>query len=125
MGKKLYPTDTLKQARNIITVWDHLGTVPILGPQGYENLRTNLENVQELREKIMGLEKELLSLRNDRDAACIEIWEQVKRARAGINGVYGDDSTEYQLAGGTRLSDRKRPRRKATPTAEQADDQNA
>jgi len=118
MGKKLYPTNTLKQARNIITVWDHLGTVPLIGPQGYENLRANLDNVEDLKEKIGRLEKELLSLRNERDTACIEIWDQVKRARAGIKGVYGDDSTEYQLAGGTRLSDRKRPRRKVTSTAE-------
>jgi hypothetical protein len=116
MGKKLYPTDTLKQARTIVTVWNHLGTAPILGPQGYENLRSNLDNVQELKDKIGRLEKELIHLRNERDTACTEIWDQVKRARAGIKSTYGDDSTEYQLAGGTRLSDRKRPRRKVTTT---------
>ena len=118
MGKKLYPTDTLKQAQTIVTVWDHLGTVPLIGAQGYENLRANLDNVEELIDKIGRLEKELLSLRNERDAACSEIWDQVKRARAGIKGIYGDDSSEYQLAGGTRLSDRKRPRRKVTPKLE-------
>lgn len=118
MGKKLYPTDTLKQARTIVTVWDHIGNVPLIGPQGYENLRSNLDNVEELKDKIRRLEKELIHLRNERDAACIEIWDQVKRARAGIKGTYGDDSTEYQLAGGTRLSDRKRPQRKVKPAVE-------
>lgn len=118
MGKKLYPTDTLKQALNIVSLWDHLGTVPIMGSQGYENLRANLDNVEELKQKIGRLEKELLSLRNERDGACIEIWDQVKRARAGIKGIYGDDSSEYQLAGGTRLSHRKRPRRKVTSATE-------
>jgi len=118
MAKKLYPTDTLKQSQNIITAWDHIGRVPIMGPQGYENLRTNLENVMKLKEKIIRLEAELIQLRNERDAACIEIWQQVKRVRAGIKGMYGDDSSEYELAGGTRLSERKRPRRKTTPSAE-------
>jgi hypothetical protein len=118
MGKKLYPTSTLTQARRIVSLWDHIGTAPILGPQGYENLRTDLETVQELKEKISRLEKQLLSLRNERDTTCLEIWQQVKRARAGVRSVYGDDSTEYQLSGGTRLSDRKRPRRKVVFTAE-------
>jgi hypothetical protein len=115
MGKKLYPTDTLKQAQTIITVWDHLGTVPIMGPQGYENLRADLDTVGELKEKIKRLEAELLSVRNERDAVCIQVWEQVKRARACVKVMYGDDSSEYQLAGGTRLRDRKRPRRKVKP----------
>jgi hypothetical protein len=118
MGKKLYPTNTLNQARIIVTVWDHIGTAPILGPQGYENLRANLDNVQELKEKIGLLEKELIHLRNERDTACIEIWDQVKRARLGIKAEYGDDSVEYKLAGGTRLRDRKRPRRKVPSATE-------
>jgi len=118
MGKKLYPTKTLAQARNIVTLWDHIGAAPLLGPQGYETLRADLDMVQELQEKIIRLEKELLSTRNERDAACLQIWDQVKRARAGVKSIYGDDSTEYQLAGGTRLRDRKHPQRKVTPAAE-------
>ena len=118
MGKKLYPTNTLTQARSIVTLWDHLGTAPLLGPQGYENLRSDLDTVQELKEKINRLETELLSLRNERDTVSIQIWQQVKRARAGVMSAYGDDSTEYQLSGGTRLRDRKRPHRNTTPTAE-------
>jgi hypothetical protein len=118
MGKKLYPTDTLKQALNIVSLWDHLGTVPLVGPQRYENLRADLATVDELKEKIKQLETELLSVRNERDAVCIQVWEQVKRARSCVKAVYGDDSTEYQLSGGTRLRDRKRPRRKAVCTDE-------
>jgi hypothetical protein len=38
----------------------------------------------------------------------------VKRARSGIKGFYGDDSTEYEIAGGTRASDRKSHRRKGS-----------
>ena len=116
MGKKLYPTNTLKQALNIVSLWDHIGTVPIVGPQGYENLRADLSTVDELKEKIIQLEKELLGVRHERDAVCIQVWDQVKRARAGIKAVYGDDSTEYRLSGGTRLRDRKRPRKVSVST---------
>ena len=117
MGKKLYPTDTLKQALNIVNLWDYIGTVPIMGPQGYENLRADLSTVDELKAKITQLEIELLSLRNERDALCIQVWEQVKRARISVKVVYGDDSTEYQLAGGTRKSERKKPRRRTHPVS--------
>jgi hypothetical protein len=120
MGKKLYPTDTLKQALNIVSLWDHIGTAPMHGPQGYENLRSDLTTVDELKEKIRQLETELLCVRNERDTTCVQIWEQVKRARAGVKAVYGDDSTEYQLSGGIRRSDRKTPRRKAPTPADQS-----
>ena len=33
----------------------------------------------------------------------------MKRARAWVQGVYGDDSREFAAVGGTRLSERKRP----------------
>jgi hypothetical protein len=111
MGKKLYPTDTVKQAQTIVGLWDHLGTVPLFGPQAYENLRSDLDSVQELKEKISRLERELLLARHERDQACIQIWDQVKRARSAVISIYGDDSMQYEIAGGTRRSERKKPRK--------------
>jgi hypothetical protein len=66
-------------------------------------------------EKILPLQNELSSLRHERDLACIGVWDKVKRARSGIKCLYGDDSTEYEMAGGTRRSERKKPRRKISP----------
>jgi hypothetical protein len=40
------------------------------------------------------------------------LWDCVKRLRATVKGVYSDDSSEYDLVGGTRLSDRKRTARR-------------
>ena len=34
------------------------------------------------------------------------------RARSGIRGFFGPDSDEYEQAGGTRTSERKKPTRK-------------
>jgi hypothetical protein len=41
------------------------------------------------------------------------VWEKVKRVRAGVKGNYGDGSSQYEMVGGTRLSERKSPKRKA------------
>ena len=120
MRKKLYPADTLKQARSSLVAWDlidpslHLGT---LEPHG---LRLDVETVDDLKEKIRHLENQLIDLRSQRDAACIEIWSKIKRFRAGIRGFYGDDSVEYKMAGGTRLSERKTYRRKEIPESGEA-----
>ena len=41
------------------------------------------------------------------------IWDKVKRVRNGMKAIYGDDSSQYEMIGGTRLSERKAPARKA------------
>jgi hypothetical protein len=112
MAKKLYPTDTLDQAQFIIAAWKNINESLAFGPLTYESFSADLEAVDSLQRKIVRLQTELLEARNERDAAHIDIWSKVKRARAGIKAAYGDDSVEYEMAGGTRLSERKKPRRK-------------
>jgi hypothetical protein len=41
-------------------------------------------------------------------------WDKVKRARAGVKAAYGDDSSQFEMIGGTRTSDRKTRSRKVT-----------
>ena len=114
MGKKLYPTDTVQQAKSILSAWNLIDPSLVFGPLTSASLSADVATVQTLQEKIIRLQNELMDTRNQRDAACIGIWDKVKRARAGIKATYGDDSTEYEIAGGTRLSERKPPRRKAS-----------
>jgi hypothetical protein len=66
-------------------------------------------------------EAELLTLRNRRDELTEKLNNACMRARAGVKFYFGDDSTEYELVGGTRSSERK-PRarvvkRAASPAA--------
>jgi hypothetical protein len=76
-------------------------------------MQAALEQGQALRDQIASLETQLTDLRNQRDEVYTTGWKYITRMRTGVKGVYGDDSTQYQLAGGTRLSDRKpRSRRK-------------
>jgi hypothetical protein len=48
-----------------------------------------------------------IELRNQRDAAGLDVWDRVKRVRTGVKSVFGDNSSEYEVVGGTRLGDRK------------------
>lgn len=50
----------------------------------------------------------LVTLRNDRNAQAAELSNLAVRARAGIKGFFGDNSNEYELAGGTPTSKRKK-----------------
>jgi hypothetical protein len=48
------------------------------------------------------------------------LGEWVTRARSGFRAVYGPDSTQYEQAGGTRSSERKKPVRKAVEPVKKA-----
>jgi uncharacterized protein YPO0396 len=60
--------------------------------------------------------RELTALINKRDAANAELTKLTTRARSGIRGFFGPDSDEYEQAGGTRSSERKKPVRKPKTT---------
>ena len=112
MAKKLYPTDTLKQARSILAAWNEIDPALAFGPITAKDLSEEVVGVQAMQQKIIQLKVELLVLRGQRDEAFIQIWSKVKRARSGFKVFFGDDSSEYKMAGGTRSSERKPYRRK-------------
>jgi hypothetical protein len=92
---------------------NHINPSLTLGTLTPASISSDVDKVKALQIRITKLQLELSNVRNQRDEACIGIWDKVKRARAYIKAVYGDDSFEYSLVGGTRLSDRKPIRRKA------------
>lgn len=52
---------------------------------------------------------------NHKNSTGKAVFEFIKRVRSTVKGVYGDDSSEYDLVGGTRRSERKPPTRKKNP----------
>ena len=56
--------------------------------------------------------RELTALLNQRNAANRTLKKMTTQARSGIRGFFGPDSDEYEQAGGTRTSERKKPTRK-------------
>jgi hypothetical protein len=66
---------------------------------------------------IDALKKQLATAVNDKDAAVKDLKARLVDVRAAVKGAYGADSNEYELVGGTRASERKKPGRKAATTA--------
>jgi hypothetical protein len=52
-------------------------------------------------------EDQLTAARNERKAKRYALWDLVKRARAGAKAKHGDNSSEYERFGGTRISERR------------------
>lgn len=62
--------------------------------------------------EISKLEIQLADKRNQRDLVYNGMWDKIKRVRAGVKANYGDDSQQFEMVGGARVSDRKPPTRR-------------
>jgi hypothetical protein len=111
MPKRIFPSDLLDQADSIQDAWTRIDQNLIIGGITVASLSTSIKNLRQVESMLVGLENQLTNLRNERDDLQKLTWDQVKRFRFAIKGIYGDDSPQYELVGGTRLSDRKSPRR--------------
>jgi hypothetical protein len=113
MAPKGYPTDILVQANDIMAACRQIDPHIKAGALTQADFATELTHTREIQAQIQALELQLTGLRNKRDERLVRMWDAIKRVRATVKGSYGDDSTEYELVGGTRMSERRRPARKA------------
>ena len=116
MTRKLFPPDIIAQAQDVLAGWAQIGSTVAFGTLTSASLTADLTAYAPLDADISKLEKQLADKRTQRDLLCLAIWDKVKRAHASVRGIYGDDSTQYKLIGGTRLSDRKPRVRKVSTT---------
>jgi hypothetical protein len=107
MPKKLFPTDLLDQAQVVLDAWNQLDPAATFGDLKCKTLSDEITAARVRQSQMNALEAQLTNLRNERDASNVELWDNVKRVRSAVKGVYGDDSTQYEMVGGTRLSERK------------------
>ena len=107
----MYPRDVLEQARSVQEGWNQIDENLAFGNLNLGELVTGISQIRSVENGVERLEKQLTELRNQRDSLYLTTWDRVKRARASVKGMYGDDSTQYELVGGKRLSDRKPVRR--------------
>jgi hypothetical protein len=113
MTKKIFPTDVVAQAQDVLAGWAQIGSTVAFGALTSALLTTDVNAYAPLDTEISKLEKQLAEKRNQRDLLCLAMWDKVKRVRSSVRGNYGDDSTQYELVGGTRMSERKPRTRKA------------
>ena len=118
---KPYPADVLHQMNAAIASWQAIDPTLKFGDLSLEMMQSVLEQGEALRNRINALETQLTDLRNQRDAVYHTGWKYINRLRDGICGHYGDDSSEYEMVGRTRLSERKpRSKRVKPPVTESA-----
>jgi len=115
MPTKLFPTDILTQAIDVQEAWGQIDEGLAYGNVNMAALVTDIAQIRSIEHTLSSLETQLTEVRNKRDAVCQATWDKVKRVRAGIKASFGDDSTQYEMIGGTRVSDRKTARRTVTP----------
>ena len=115
MSKKLFPTDILSQAIEVQAAWSQIDEGLAFGQLNMSALVMDMNGLRNIEHSLATLETQLTEMRNQRDALSQSSWDKVKRVRAGVKATFGDDSSQYEMIGGTRLSDRKSMRRTATP----------
>jgi hypothetical protein len=86
---------------------------PALSLAGYETeITTFSASLDSYNEKLAALDE----LQNSVEAAESSLRDKNKRILSAVEAQYGQDSSEYEQAGGTRQSERKRPTgRPSTP----------
>ena len=104
---KSYPTDLLSKLRTAISIWKSIDPALKIGRLSVAELEATLARGEALGQEISSLETRLTDLRNQRDDVYGAGWEYITRMRSGVKAIYGDDSSEYEMAGGTRRSERK------------------
>ena len=116
-----YPANILSKLQTSIASWKAIDPTLKFGDLSLDEMQAALERGESLRRQIDALETQLTDVRNQRDEAYHTGWKYVNRLRNGIKGFYGDDSSEYEMVGGTRRSERKpRSKRVMSPKTESA-----
>jgi hypothetical protein len=115
MPKKQFVPDLIDQAKSILSSWKQIDPKLAFGSLNIVALEAGLTRANGIDMEIKDLESKLTNLRNQREACFQELWDMLKRVRFSIKGMFGDDSVQYEMVGGKRLSERKSPRRNGTP----------
>jgi hypothetical protein len=116
MSKSLFPRDVLQQAQTVLGGWNQITPIPTFGTMTAATFTTEVSAVTTLDAQITALEAQLTDKRNQRAALGAGLWDKIKRVRNAVKGIYGDDSSQYEMVGGIRMSERKtRTRKTATP----------
>jgi hypothetical protein len=106
----------LNEAEQIARVWADNPTFS-LGDLTFAQFQAMITALRAQRNTTENLRTQLTAAVNDLNEKASAVRTVSTRARGGFRAVFGADSTQYEQAGGTRSSERKRPTRKPKPTA--------
>ena len=105
----------LAEAEQIVRVWEANADFK-MGEVTLDTMKTSVSALRALRDKVEDRRTELTALLNQLHDDAKQLSKISTRARAGFRATYGPDSSQYEQAGGTRESERKRTGRKSGGT---------
>src|SRR5215212_8544613 len=112
-----YSTDTvLTECERIARVWTDNPTFS-LGEVTLAGFQAKLTEARQKREQLETLRMQATALSNELEERTSELATIRTRALSGFRAVYGPDSTQYEQAGGTRQSEKRRSSRKGGGSA--------
>jgi hypothetical protein len=107
MPKNYSIENTLEDGERVVRAWKENPTLT-LGELTLPSLEKMVGDLRTLRSQIEDTRAQLTRMTNEANEKAAAIANAATRVRSGFRAVYGPDSTQYELAGGTRLSERKR-----------------
>lgn len=113
MSTRTYPNDVTEQSRSVANAWTQIDSDLTLGAMNVTTFSNAITEADAIASQINILETQLTNLRNQRDEKLADLWDKLKRVRNGVKAHFGDNSSQYEMVGGTRTSERKAPVRKA------------
>lgn len=116
MPSKYPPDAVLTDSEQIVRVWAENPDFS-LGEVKLPELQSKITELRTKRDRIETMRTQLTALSNDLNSKTSELAGINTRARSGFRAVYGPDSSQYEQAGGTRQSERKRPTKRPKPIA--------
>ena len=120
MERKHSPSNTMQQAVKTRQAWRQVGTEVELGGFAFDDFDKAELEVDETDATIARLETELAHARNQRVDRRFDLWQIVKQVRLAARVFYGEQSSEYEMFGGTRLSEQKSKGTSRSPEPAQA-----
>ena len=104
----------LSEAEQIARVWEDNPTFA-MGDMTLAQFQAMIADLRAHRNNTEDLRTQLTAAVNDSNGKALAVATIVTRARSGFRAFFGPDSSQYEQAGGTRASERRRPARKSTP----------
>jgi hypothetical protein len=108
MARKVSTDGVLTDAERIVRVWTENPTFS-MGELTRAKFQKMVDDLRDKRNEMETLRTRLTALVNETNELGVGLSDTVSRALSGVRAVFGPDSSQYEQAGGTRRSERKRP----------------
>jgi peptidoglycan hydrolase CwlO-like protein len=124
MAQQIDSNAVLSDSNKVEKVWGKNPSLALGSDSDPKNPKVSHVEYQKAISALTGLQGQIDDLRsqlddllNKRNDAAKSLSQLNTRALSAIRGIFGPDSSEYEAAGGTRASERKKPVRTAKPKA--------